>query len=374
MNIGGVEQSLLNVLNALDNNKYEVDLVLFEEIGEYKDKIPNWVNIIELDIRRTEGAFLQCIITALKGKNWDVIRYRLISIFCKKPSLLGCMKKYWGINKTYDCAVAYRFGISMDYVAYVVDAKKKITWWHNGEYVYSPEQTILLNKTIKKFDNVVFVSNACLNLAKENGLDSEGKSWVVPNFIDINHINQLSYEFNPYEKDDKTILVTVARLSPEKHIENVVFVSKRLVEEGYKSFKWYIVGYGIQYEILNELIKKHNLEDKVVLLGNQINPYPYIRYADIYVHTSYMESQGISVLEAMVLNKTCVITKSMGTNEFVVNGENAIQVEQNVDDLFDKTKYVLNNFDAIDQSHYQKDTVSNFSSDTVIKRIEGLLN
>lgn len=36
MNTGGVEKSLLDVLQHLDYSKYEVDLLLFQGIGDYK--------------------------------------------------------------------------------------------------------------------------------------------------------------------------------------------------------------------------------------------------------------------------------------------------------------------------------------------------
>ena len=45
LNVGGVEKSLVDLLKAIDYDKYEVDLVLFEELGDYIDEIPKNVNI-----------------------------------------------------------------------------------------------------------------------------------------------------------------------------------------------------------------------------------------------------------------------------------------------------------------------------------------
>ena len=46
MNVGGVEKSLLSLLNTLDTEEYEVDLLLLEEYGGFLNAVPSWVNVI----------------------------------------------------------------------------------------------------------------------------------------------------------------------------------------------------------------------------------------------------------------------------------------------------------------------------------------
>ena len=50
MKVGGVEKSLVNLLNAIDYSKYCVDLILFEGTGEYFTDIPKEVNVIICDL------------------------------------------------------------------------------------------------------------------------------------------------------------------------------------------------------------------------------------------------------------------------------------------------------------------------------------
>ena len=52
---------------------------------------------------------------------------------------------------------------------------------------------------------------------------------------------------------------------------------------------------------------RNELEGKVILEGEQSNPYPYVKSAHIYVHSSYVESQGLTILEAMALGIPCVV-------------------------------------------------------------------
>ena len=46
MEIGGVERSLLGLLDALDYEKYEIDLILCRHEGEFFDQIPKQVNLL----------------------------------------------------------------------------------------------------------------------------------------------------------------------------------------------------------------------------------------------------------------------------------------------------------------------------------------
>lgn len=58
MNVGGVEKSLLDVLKHIDYEKYNVDLLLLEEIGDYGKEIPSEVKIILKSLQDTYGNFL----------------------------------------------------------------------------------------------------------------------------------------------------------------------------------------------------------------------------------------------------------------------------------------------------------------------------
>ena len=46
MAVGGIETVLLNLLNSLNKDKYNIDLVLYYPRGEFIDKIPSWINVV----------------------------------------------------------------------------------------------------------------------------------------------------------------------------------------------------------------------------------------------------------------------------------------------------------------------------------------
>ncbi|MDV5105544.1 hypothetical protein R2R32_02560 [Clostridium perfringens] len=48
LSIGGVEKSLITLLSNLDYLKYDVDLFLFYQKGEFLELLPKEVNLIEV--------------------------------------------------------------------------------------------------------------------------------------------------------------------------------------------------------------------------------------------------------------------------------------------------------------------------------------
>ena len=64
-------------------------------------------------------------------------------------------------------------------------------------------------------------------------------------------------------------------------------------------------------------------------------------YADIYVHSSYVESQCLTILESMALGIPCVVADSLGPREYCQNNINCIYVNHEKNALFEGIKQML---------------------------------
>ena len=85
---------------------------------------------------------------------------------------------------------------------------------------------------------------------------------------------------------------------------------------------------------LKDLIKKENVDNKVILLGVKNNPYPYMKACDIYIQPSYTEGYSTTICEAGVLGKAIIGTKpSGGIRDQIVNGENGLIVNASIEGL-----------------------------------------
>ncbi len=376
LKVGGGEKSLLDTLKAIDYTKHQVDLLLFEGYGEYYEQLPPQVNVILCDLNPTFGSFKSVVINALKKKDFRSAYSKFVLTLCNEisPTFMSWFKVLKVTDKKYDCAIAYRVGICAEYVAYCVKASKKYVWWHNGEFNYSDATVTRWNKTLTKLDEIVCVSDSSKKLVTPHFKEKADAMCVIPNMVRADDIVNKSKEKHPYA-DDGYKIVSLGRMSPEKRMINCVYAMDKLVKLGYDNLKWYLIGDGSEFEEIQNTIKKLKLTEKVICLGRQGNPYPYIADADLFVHPSYVESQGLAVLEAMALLKPCVITRSLGVEEFVVDGENAVMAEQSVDSLVEKIVYMIET--GIDKKlmiESQKKTLERFSPEHISKQLEELIN
>lgn len=85
------------------------------------------------------------------------------------------------------------------------------------------------------------------------------------------------------------------------------------------------------------------MSETIILHGNAINPYPYIKAADIYVQPSYTEGYCLTILEAAILGKPIVATKVGGTWEHFIDGEDILLCQPTPEAIFDKVKDLATN-------------------------------
>ena len=91
-------------------------------------------------------------------------------------------------------------------------------------------------------------------------------------------------------------------------------------------FRWYVVGEGEKRESLQRQIEEAGIGDRVVLLGQKLNPYPFFRQCDIYVQPSRWEAFCLTVAEAKVFCKPMVVTDFVGAREQIQDGETGLIV------------------------------------------------
>ncbi|WHY90989.1 glycosyltransferase [Neobacillus cucumis] len=374
LNVGGVENSLLNVLKSIDYNKYEVDLILFEELGDYAKEVPTQVNVFYYNLANAYGPIKECILQNIKNRDWFLLNFRLILLLEK---IIGVKALYFGkplfnLKKEYDCAIAYRVGICTDFVGYIINSKKKVTWWHHGSYDYSENQTKRWVKVFKNFNKIIAVSDSTKEMLLNNIKEISNKTITIPNIININELLSKANEGISNIKENIDLL-SIGRLSPEKGMIDCVHACKKLVDNGY-NVKWHLIGEGTQRGDIERCIKEYKLENNMYLLGALSNPYPYIKNAYIYVHPSHVESLSITVLEALALNTPVTVAKSLGPEEFIRHKENGLLVDPTPDALFKGIVSLFKDNKLYKQLKKDKnDVLKNYSPEVIMKKIYDLI-
>lgn len=370
LNAGGVERSLADILKHMDYTKYAVDLLLLEDTGDYASELPSEVKVLFRDLHNTYGGVASSVRRCLAARDWMCLRLRFLFLLRKilgSRALKSAATLLLGEHH-YDCVIGFRPGICSDLAAYSVQTDRKITWWHHGEFNVD---CATYGNMCSKMNAIAVVSQSCKAMLQEKLPELESKLVCIPNMLDAVAIGQKAGN-SPYT-GDMLHIVSVGRLAPEKHFENVFPAAKALRQAGI-AFAWHVIGDGPERSKLEMLIAENDLKDHVILDGSKTNPYPYMKYADLFVHPSYVESQGLTVLEAMALGVPCVVTKSLGPCEFLEDGVNGLLTEQSPESLAEEVLAILN--DKKLYQHIKENTKcpEQFGPERVMKQIETMID
>lgn len=321
MELGGIERSLLGLLDTIDYEKYEVDLFLYSHRGPLFSLINKNVNLLP---EKKELSYLRDSLKKkiFNGTFWAVY-YRILEQTKKEG-----MDKYFSnvlrkaklsFEKEYDIALG--FFQPFDVIKNYVNAKIKVGWIHTD---YSAERISkeFLYKSYSGLDYIVAVSESCKKSFDLLLPEYAEKTIVIENILSKNFIvNQAlgNVVSSFYKNDDEVLVLSIGRFCFAKNFDNVPEICSLILKEGI-NIKWYLIGYGLDENIIKEKIKQWHMEDNVILLGKIDNPYPYIKQCDFYIQPSRYEGKSVSVREAQILNKFVVITAYPSADSQVMNG------------------------------------------------------
>lgn len=353
--IGGVERSLIGLLNQIDYKKYSVDLMLFKHEGEFLSFLPSGPNLLaEVPYYTT---FRKSIPEIMKDGNFLVAINRVIAKYLgeihariKNIEESGYLTIQYSwemtqgllpkLNKEYDVAIGFLW--PHHFIGNKVIARKKIGWIHTDYSNIYVNQKID-SKMWNKLDHIVAVSDECSKTFIDTFPHLKKKTTVIENILSPSFINEQADADKPVgitTAPGSTVLVTVGRLSHAKGLDNAIQCCKKLVDNGH-DIKWYVIGYGPLEEQLKQLIIDLKLTENFFLLGKKINPYPYIKACDIYVQPSRYEGKAVTIREAQILGKPVVLTNFPTAKSQAVNGFDALITEQDIDSLTEGIQRLL---------------------------------
>jgi len=155
-----------------------------------------------------------------------------------------------------------------------------------------------LSRSLKRFDDVVSVSSAARDFAKQTfHMDTE----VLPNVIDYRHFHNAKPL--PQYEDDKLTVLFLGRLVPRKgSLLLLQAIAKLAIDPDLPPFRVLICGRGPLEGALRRFIAQHQLDPIVSMVGfvSEEEKPRYYASADVSVFpSSGGESFGIVLLEAM---------------------------------------------------------------------------
>jgi len=358
MNSAGTENSFLSFANCIDYEKYEVDLLLAKNQGFFMDLIPKQINVKfmpeygELFLLSGKNAFSNLFGTFVK-KNpltaFTILPYFIkLALFPKNKVktatalFLKMMSKIAPDVGEYDAAVAYWGDRTMFYmVDKVPNAKKKIAWMH-FDYGTDARDDVTYLKYFKECETIVNVSKAVDGALRAKFPEIADKCAIIENIQNADFIRRRSLERESFPDANSfkgMRLLTIGRIAEQKGLDMIPGILARFKADNY-DLRWYIIGEGEQSEkdrIIN-LALENEVAGMLIFLGQQINPYPFMRDCDVYIQPSRFEGKPISVEEAKIMRCPIVASNYLSAEEQLAGGKYGVIAEIDPDDLYEKIK------------------------------------
>ena len=286
LNLGGIETALINLVNRINLDKYEVEIILEKKEGIFLDKVKKQITIKEFKVYNNKNKIIRKIRNLSQRIIYTIVNYHIYDFSC--------------------CYATY--SLSGSKLSKIASSNNSFYVHNNYKDLYKDEQKekqFFMDRKITKFKHIIFVSNEYRKEFLRLFPSLEEKTLVLNNFIDTENIKKESKEKIPNKKQkEKKLFLFVGRLDDDaKKIGRAIRLTKKI-----KEIEFWIVGDGPDRKIYEEMIKKEKLEDRVKLMGRKKNPYPYMKKADYILLTSDYEGFPVIYLEAITLQKPIITT------------------------------------------------------------------
>lgn len=361
---GGAEKVLSTLIQYINKDIFNVTVCAISGGGEYESVIANNVGYTFL-LKKPTG-------NNPFGKVIYLIKHRLIY----KWLPLSLVYRIF-VPQNNDVEIAFIEGFATKLLSHSTNRNaRKIAWIHtdlkNNHWTKSVFRSMEEEfKSYQRFIEVVGVSNTVKDAFLKEFIKVTVPVQTLYNPINSQEIISMANE-ELVSRPQGLLLVTVGRLESQKGYDRLIYVVKRLIDEGYKFVLW-ILGIGSQKEMLQEYIRENHIEDSVKLLGFHSNPYKYMVKADLFICSSRSEGYSTAVTEALILGLPVIATNCSGMEELLNNGEYGIITKNDDEALYSGLKKLLDNSDLLE--HYRLKAVErgkDFSIESLMTPIEQL--
>ncbi|WP_342432777.1 glycosyltransferase [Neobacillus sp. FSL H8-0543] len=351
---GGVEKSLIDLISILKNKETKITVLSIYQCNKLEQMLSKGIEYKHIFSRR----------------NIQINRaFKILP-----PKVLSNVF----IRGKYDFIVAYQEGMPTKLVSGIKGRNTKRYCWQHNDPLYNDNNLYYfltkdkLLRCLMKFDQCISVSNYIKNHYKIYLAEKLDIS-VIYNLIDDVNVRRLSKAVStnnyPFEKGVK--FCCIGRLSEEKNFISVISTIKKIKDKNF-DVNLTIIGSGPEKSNLLKAIKTNNLEDRVKILDFVDNPYMYMDKCDVVVCSSKVESFGLVVAEAMILNKCIISTKCGGPEELLQGYTNGLLVNS-VEDI-DGGFYKMQSIKNTDKNNKHESITFPFSKANVSQNIVELFS
>ncbi len=319
LNVGGIETALINLVNRINLEKYQVDILLEKKEGIFLDKVKEEITVKEFKVYNNKNVIIRKILNLSKRLIYTTTDYH-----------------------TYDFSCCYAtYSLSGSKLAKLASINNSIYIHSNYEQIYAKEKEFrefFDNRDIRNFKHIIFVSNQAKDSFLKYYKDEKTKCLVLNNFINTKEIEEKKkVKIEEKKPKDKTLLMFIGRLDDtSKKLGRAIHLIKDI-----KKTELWIIGDGKDKDKYQEMVKKEKLENRIKFLGAKKNPYPYMDIADYIILTSDYEGFPVTYLEAITLQKPLITTIDVSDDKINIGKDYASIISKEEQEMVKQVKEIL---------------------------------
>jgi len=313
--VGTVEAVINSAISLQKYSKGKYQIVIINAVGEWTDylKIFEEQNIEVITLRNSH--------VFKKLPRFGFIFSRITYLFIFFSSFFK-LKKLLEKNPP-DLFVAHLITSLPLILNYFFSFKMKLVLKTSGLPKFNYIRKYLWKISLKKVYFITAATKATIHHLKKNKVANENKMFVLNDaMINCKKILNLKKEkIQDEELPKDNFILGVGRLTKQK---NFTFLVNSFIEilKKYNNLKLIIVGEGEDRKILEKIIKKNNLENKILLPGYQKNVFKFLKNCKCFVSSSLWEDPGFVSIEAGYCNKPVISSDcDNGPREIILDGK-----------------------------------------------------
>ena len=334
--IASVINSAKSLLKYNKQNKYSVSII--NAIGEwnvYKADIGKNIDFKELSKKNyttviPRGGFLKS-------------RFSYIFIFINSlPKLLRLIN-----SEKPDYLIIHLITSLPIFLSPFFNKKTKIILRLSGLPKLNTLRLIFWKLFSKKIYKVTCPTESTFKTIIKSKIFHKDKVYLLKDpIISINNIIIKKVEKLDVNISKEKYILAVGRLTAQKNFRLLLNFYIKLIKK-YPEYKLYILGDGEDKRMLNNIIKKHQLNSKAFLLGHQDNIFKYLKHADCFILSSLWEDPGFVLVEAAAMNTNIISSDCPNGPKEIICNNDFLFTNGSVDELLNKFQ-IYKNKSAID--------------------------